>query len=389
MDLEGQRIVIAGAGIGGLTVAAAMLQAGCHVTIAERRTELVRVQAGGGMHLWHNGIRALATLGLDVPVVELGERGAAVQTAEFCSYKRGVLATWPVAQIADDIGAPTVGVSRDQLHQILLDAAGAAELRLGAECQAIEESDGLRLRLADGTAIEADLIIGADGLNSMVRQHLIGEIPARPAGYSTWQAIVEYENSAAPPGLFRVIWGPGARFLYYRLADGRMYWEGQFAAKPGGTDPEGRRKAEVLRRFGAWGPPISGIVAATEEQAISRLDVQDRPPLRSWSRGQITLLGDAAHPMTNAIGQGANQTIEDAVVLARVAREQPDWRAALSEYERLRIPRTTSMVRTARNLQRFNRWRGPVTCRVRDQLIRIGFSTVALRQHTKDMAAAF
>jgi len=389
MDLQGRKIAIVGAGIGGLTAAVALERAGAQVCVVERRPELVRVQAGGGMHLWHNGIRALATIGLAAPIAEFGERGAAVERAEFCSYRRGLLASWPVERIGQDLGAPTVGVSRDQLHRILLDAAGNCDLRLGSECREITSGQRPRIELADGDTIEADLIIGADGLNSVVREYLFGRSPARAAGYSTWQAIVTHSDLPSSPGLFQVIWGPGARFLYYRLADGRLYWEGQFAAKPGGSDPPGQRRAAVLRRFGEWGPAVRQMVAMTEERAISRLDVYDRPPLRTWSRGQVTLLGDAAHPMTNAIGQGANQTIEDAVVLARLAQKQPDWPSALREYERLRVPRTTSMVRTARNLQRFNRWRSPAACRLRDELIRVAFRTVALRQHTKDMAVTF
>lgn len=389
MDLRTQHVVIVGAGIGGLTAAVALRQAGCAVTVLERHRDLLRVQAGGGMHLWHNGILALAAIGLDDPVRALAERGAGVERAEFRSYRRGVLATWPVGRIARDLGAPTVGVSRDELHRILLEAAGACDVRLGADCRTITEHPVPSATLADGSTVEADLIIGADGLNSKVRAHLFGPAPLRAAGYSTWQAIVDYQDTAVPAGVFRVIWGPGARFLYYHLSDGRLYWEGQFAAKPGGSEPMTVRKDRVLHRFAEWGPVVTAMVSATEEEAISRLDVHDRRPLSTWTRGSITLLGDAAHPMTNAIGQGANQTIEDAVVLATAARTQQSWPQALGEYERQRVGRTTAMVRTARNLQRFNRWKAPVACRVRDEIIRASFSTVGLRQHAKDMAVTF
>jgi 2-polyprenyl-6-methoxyphenol hydroxylase-like FAD-dependent oxidoreductase len=334
-------------------------------------------------------VLALAAIGLDRPVTVLGERGAAVERAEFCSYQRGVLATWPVAEIAAGLGAPTIGVSRDELHRILLDAAAACDVRLGAECRAITEGSTPSVVLTDGSTLKAELIIGADGLNSIVREHLFGAEQPRPAGYATWQAVVDHQDEAAPPGVFRVIWGPGARFLYYHLADGRLYWEGQFAAKPGGSDPRQGRKELVLRRFAPWGPVVTAMVAASDEASISRLDVHDRRPLRTWTRGPITLLGDAAHPMTNAIGQGANQSIEDAVVLAAVARTQPTWADALRAYERQRVPRTTAMVRTARNLQRFNRWQNPVACRLRDEIIRASFSTVGLRQHSRDMAVNF
>lgn len=389
MDLRDQQVVIIGAGIGGLTAAVALRRAGAQVTVLERRRELVAVQSGGGMHLWHNGILALTALGLDEPVRVLAERGAAVEQAEFRSCRRGLLASWPVGRIGRDLAAPTVGVSRDELHRILLAATEDCDVRLGTDCRAITVGPRPTVTLADGTEIESDLLIGADGLNSGVRQQLFGAAPPRAAGYSTWQAVVEHSDEEAPPGVFRVLWGPGGRFLYYHLADGRMYWEGQFAAAPGHPDPRSGRRERVLERFAAWGPVISALVAATDEEAISHLDVYDRPPLQTWTRSAVTLLGDAAHPMTNAIGQGANQAIEDAVVLGEAARRQPSWHAALQEYERIRVPRTTAMVNTARNLQRFNRWRNPAACRLRDAIIRTTFPTVGLRQHTRDMAVRF
>ncbi|WP_188316537.1 FAD-dependent monooxygenase [Solihabitans fulvus] len=387
MKLARQRLVVVGAGIGGLATAAAFRRAGAEVTVLERRRNLRTAQAGGGIHLWHNGVRALDRLGLAEPVRDLGARGGVLHTAEFCSHRGAVLASWPIREIERELGAPTVGVSRDQLHALLFGAAEGAELRLGAECVGLtEEESGVRVLLADGEVLAADAVIGADGLNSLVRGNLLGQAPPRPAGYATWQAIVAHDGGdTTRVGLFRVLWGPGARFLFYRLADGKLYWEGQFASAEGGRDPDGGRRDAVLRRFAEWVAPVSEIVEATAEEAISRLDVYDRPPARHWGRGRVTLLGDAAHPMTNAMGQGANQAVEDAVVLAGAARAASSWPEALREYERRRIPRTTTMVRTARNLQRLNRWSNPLACRLRDQLIRVGFS-VALRKHAKDMA---
>lgn len=388
MKLHDQHVVVVGAGIGGLTAAIALRRAGCRVTVLERRTELVRVQAGGGMHLWHNGMLALAALDLAGPVAELADRGARVERAEFCSVRRGVLAAWPVQRIEHDLGAPTVGVGRDELHRILLAAAGN-DVQMGTVCRSVTDLDHPRVGLADGTELDADLVVGADGLHSLVRRQLFGPAAPRPAGYSTWQAVVAHQEAGAPVGVFRVIWGRGARFLYYHLADGRLYWEGQFASRPGQSDPRAGRRERVLQRFDDWGPVVRAMIGAADEDDITHLDVYDRRPLSTWTRGRVTLLGDAAHPMTNAIGQGANQAIEDAVVLADAARSQPSWSAALRDYEQRRIPRTTSMVKTAHNLQRFNRWTSRPACRLRDEIVRASFATVGLRQHTRDMTVRF
>ena len=215
MELHDQQVVIVGAGIGGLTAAIALSRAGCEVTVLERRRELVRVQSGGGMHLWHNGMLALAALGVDAPLHQLAARGAGVEQAEFRSCRQGLLAAWPVGDLGRELGAPTVGVSRDELHRILLEEAAGADVRLGRECRSITEGPRPTVTLADGSELVADLLIGADGLNSLVRSQLFGASPPRAAGYSTWQAVVEHRDAGAPPGVFRVIWGRGARFLYY------------------------------------------------------------------------------------------------------------------------------------------------------------------------------
>jgi 2-polyprenyl-6-methoxyphenol hydroxylase-like FAD-dependent oxidoreductase len=264
-------------------------------------------------------------------------------------------------------------------------------LELGRECVGFEQNgDRVVARFVDGREERGDVLVGADGLRSVVRRGLFGEEPLRFARYASWQSLVHYPpDDDTPVGLFRVVWGPGARFLFYRVGVEQLYWEGIFATKADGSDPPGGRKQAVLDRFGDWAGPVGSIIAATDESAIGRADVYDRPPTKRWGEGRVTLLGDAAHPMTNAAGQGANQTIEDAVVLGRCFEGAGDVIGALRAYEQKRIKRAGKIAQLAWNLTALSRLRNPVARTFRDGLITVMMATAGKRARRKDMAYEF
>ena len=319
------RALIVGGGIGGLTASRALSRiAGVEVAQFERAQALEHVQVGGAIHVWHNGMRGLQRLGWARRCRRSGAAAPRWRRPRCATRADDSSPAWSPGDMERELGAPTVGVVRPELHRVLAEGVEDGVLQLGRECVGFEQRpDGVTARFADGSEETGDVLIGADGLDSAVRRQLHGEHPPRFARYASWQALAEYEDEAAPVGLFRIVWGPGARFLYYRVSAERLYWEGIFATEAGGSDPPGGRKDAVLERFGDWFHPVPAILAATEEGAIARHDVYDRPPLKSWGEGRVTLLGDAAHPMTNAAGQGANQAIEDAVVLGNCSEARP------------------------------------------------------------------
>jgi 2-polyprenyl-6-methoxyphenol hydroxylase-like FAD-dependent oxidoreductase len=391
MDVDSKgRVLIAGGGIGGLTAAIALQKMGIDVAVFEASANLEKHRVGGGIHLWHNGIRGLQQLDLAARAQALGGSAAEVERAQFATWQGEVLAEWPVAATARKLGAPTIGVSRPDLHGVLTDAVGPDVLQLGRRCTGFEDHGpgGVTVRFLEGREETGALLLGADGLRSAVRGQLHGPREPRFAGYASWQAIVEFEHPDAPVGLFKVSWGPGARFLWYRLDAKRVYWEGQLAAGPGEDDPEGHKLAAV-RRFRGWASPIEAILEATPEAAVSRLDVYDRPGLKRWGAGRVTLLGDAAHPMTNAVGQGANQAIEDGVVLAKCLAASGLTPEALREYESRRVSRTATLAKAARFLTAMNRWHRPSACWVRQRILKAGFNGIFQRKQNEDMAFEF
>jgi 2-polyprenyl-6-methoxyphenol hydroxylase-like FAD-dependent oxidoreductase len=246
-------------------------------------------------------------------------------------------------------------------------------------------------RLCRGLGGTGDLLIGADGLNSTVRAGLFGPEKPRYAGYTAWRAVVEPGRGLLAWGTGFESWGRGARFGCVHIGGGRVYW---FATR---NVPEGEKdgpvgspagpKAALIGFFGGWHHPIPELIAETEDGAIRRDDLYDREPLASsWGTGRPTLLGDAAHPSTPNLGQGACQVIEDAVVPARCLQEDGSKNAAngvpsaLRRYEDLRWEHVAWIVRRSRTLGRIGQIENPLLCRLRDAALKATPARVQLRQ---------
>jgi 2-polyprenyl-6-methoxyphenol hydroxylase-like FAD-dependent oxidoreductase len=380
------RVVVAGGGIGGLAAALALQRSGVEVTVLERRTDLAKVATGAGLMVWHNGTSVLERLGVGDAV---RAHSTPIERFEFRTWRGAPLAAWPVGELTRTLGSPTVGINRADLHAALAAALEPGTLRLGEACTGFaQDADGVTVELSGGGSERATLLIGADGINSAVRTRLHGPREARYAGYTTWRGVLDFPESDAPSGLARKLWGPGRRFLSYRIGDGRLYWLALTRAAAGGSDPEDGRRAAVLAAHRGWDAPVEAMIEATDESAIARVDITDHAPLRRWGEGRVTLLGDAAHAMTPNKGQGACQAIEDALVLSRQLVGEPDVAVALRAYEDARRRRTASIQRESRMIGRLGRWQTRVACGVRDRIIRASFEGMGQRRYELEMRAA-
>jgi 2-polyprenyl-6-methoxyphenol hydroxylase-like FAD-dependent oxidoreductase len=229
------------------------------------------------------------------------------------------------------------------------------------------------------------VLIGADGLDSTIRRQLLGERAPRHSGLTMWRANVPYDEAIAPPVDFIVWWGAGTKFVVFRSGPERLSWEGIVTSPPGGQDAPGARKRAAIERFRGFTDPVLRVIDATSEEAIFRTDVFDRPPDERWGHERVTLLGDAAHPMTFAVGQGAAQALEDALAIGRVLGDPgADLDTALREYERPRIARAAHFQRMAWRLARA----GALESRPAQALRNTAFtfsSPIAWRMQVKDM----
>ncbi len=355
-----------GGGIGGLSAAIALRRAGVEATVFERAGELREI--GAGISLWANAMKALKKIGLYDAVRVAGR--PLRPGGELRSSNGEVFHEVSAAAMEESFGDVTVALHRADLQEALLGALDEDAVRLGADFRCFEQDEkGVVARFADGWEERGDLLVGADGLRSVVRARLLGDGPPRYAGYMAWRGVVELEDDPLPGRAGFEAWGRGERFGLVKLGRGRAYW---FATKNAPEEEEGAagRKEELLVRFGGWHEPIPAVVKATGESDIHYDGVYYREPVKRWGEGRATLLGDAAHPMTPDLGQGACQAIEDAVVLAACLKKEAEAETALKLYEARRAGRTAYVVRQSRRLGRLGQLENPLVCGLRDAVLK-------------------
>jgi 2-polyprenyl-6-methoxyphenol hydroxylase-like FAD-dependent oxidoreductase len=367
------RAIVIGGGIGGLAAGIALRQAGVDAHVYERTAVLGEV--GAGVSLWANALRALESLGV-LDAVRAGGVVDAVGTVQ--TWDGRPLSAFPLDDLRRLVGDVCLVVHRAELQSALAAALGPEHVTFGAAAAAVTgREDDVVARFADGREAHADLLVGADGLHSVARAMMHGAAPPAYAGYTAWRAVVPFDHTRLAPG---ESWGAGARFGQIPMSRGRVYW---FAAENAaeGARAEDGELAYLLRLFRGWHRPIEDLLKATDPSVILRNDIYDRPPLRAWGRGRVTLLGDAAHPMTPNLGQGACQALEDAVALGRaLAGVTGDPAPALRAYESRRIPRTSAIVTQSRRIGAMAQWSNPAAVWFRNALAAAVPPGVQLRQ---------
>ncbi|MET9433087.1 FAD-dependent monooxygenase [Streptomyces sp. NPDC006551] len=362
--MEQHRAVVVGAGIGGLTAAVALHQRGWDVTVLERAAALTPV--GAGIGLAPNAQRALDVIGLGDRVRELsawqGDGGMRAPDGRW-------LARTSAKAAAERFGGPLVLLHRATLVEILTSALPDGVVRTGVTASLADPGDDRRpavVRTPEGD-VEAELVLGADGIHSGVRRALFPDHRGLTySGFTTWRVVVPAPGRPFAP---HETWGAGRLWGTQPLKDGRIYAYAMAAAPAGAHAPDDE-KAELLRLFGDWHHPVPDILAATEPDGVLRHDVHHMAqPLPAFHHGRVALLGDAAHAMQPTLGQGGNQAIEDAVVLAHHAGRTLPPSRALAAYTADRLPRTTAIVRKAARTGRLTLLSARPAVAVRDALI--------------------
>ncbi len=390
---ESDRVIFAGAGIGGLAAASAVRQTGAAVTVLEQADSMAKIQVGIGMVLWPNGMRALQRLGVADTVQASANP---LDALEFYSASGERLMRYPVAGLSKGVGAPSVAFVRRRLHEELTSTFGDDAITLGARVESfVEDDDGVVVKLADGGEVRGDVLIAADGVHSGLRQRVLGlpglpEFP--PYRYTVWHSIVPFpDRELIEPGIFYLVFGRGMRFNVFRVDNETddTYWAALDYVPADFQEPGGSRDY-LQERFADAMPPVPALLAATDEDAIDRMRIYGESPVPRWGAGRFTLLGDAAHPLTTVLGQGAGQALEDGMVLADCLSAAPDdLVSGLRTYERRRQERTGSVIKLISTLSSAASEETAVRTWIRDQiLIKRLFRRTVGRRFEATLAAA-
>lgn len=374
------KVLIVGAGIGGLTAGIALRANGIDVEVCEAAAQ--QRAAGTALGLASNAIKVLRALGIDLAA---GECGQALECFELRTAGGRLIRSLPILAITADLGDPTVSIHRNDVMRTLQKAAGDLSVRYGAEVVDFEIGDGgVSVTCADGRTTHADVLIGADGIRSIVRTKLSGELQPTEYGYVCWLATTPFSHPRMVGGYCGHYWGRGQRFGLIDIGGGTAYWWGTKNMPAGAREWRGG-KAEILAAFGDWAPEVMAVIGRTPAHAIISVPAQDRPFLDRWGSGPVSLIGDAAHPMLTSIGQGASSAIEDGYVLAKTLASVPDPVAALRRYEDVRHDRTRMLVRTSRRLSRLEQVENPVVRAVRNLGVRCAPTRIVKRRTIRPM----
>jgi 2-polyprenyl-6-methoxyphenol hydroxylase-like FAD-dependent oxidoreductase len=369
----GAKIAVIGGGIGGLTAAIALARQGLAVEVYEQAPALKEVGAGVG--IWPNAMAALEQIGLADQVARLGVR---IDRQGLMRPDGSWLLCLPAELMTQRWGAGFVAVHRAELQQLLAAELGPQAIHLEARCTDFEDNGAaVTARFADGREVQADVLVGADGVHSAVRTALFGPAPVRYRGYTAVRSLTPAGSVPLPRDGWE-IWGRGARFGQGPTSGDRVIWWATWNA-PAGQKDDGDTAALLREHFGTWPDPVPAIIEATPRAALVRNDICDRRPARTWGRGRVVLLGDAIHPMTPDLAQGACQAIVDAATLASCLAASRDTTAALRVYQQRRRRNAATTTLMARQVGAMGQWNGRATCAARDALMRKTPRPVQLR----------
>jgi 2-polyprenyl-6-methoxyphenol hydroxylase-like FAD-dependent oxidoreductase len=340
------KIVIVGAGIGGLTAALALRRRGLEAEVYERAPALSEV--GAGIWIPPNAMQVYERLGVDR---DLLARSLPLRAIEVGSAAGEVFQRVELGPFRREFGFTTQSVHRAVFQRCLADHYGPGRIHFGRECAAVDEEGGRpRVTFADGTIVEADVVLGADGLRSRAREYVLPGVALRDSGQTCFRGVARLRLPDGEHDVCREVWGDRHRFGYSAVDAEHVYW---FApvSQPFPT-PAAEAHGPLAALYADFPARVREILAATDPGAILRTDLCDFAPIDRWHRGVVALLGDAAHATTPNLGQGAAQAAESAYVLARALATHDTVAEAFEHYARARMEKAHHVTNTAWSLGR-------------------------------------
>jgi 2-polyprenyl-6-methoxyphenol hydroxylase-like FAD-dependent oxidoreductase len=373
------RLLIIGGGVGGLTTALAFSSLNWDVSVHEAAPQLQPI--GKGIWVPINAMQVFAALGL---AERISQAGCPLSSVELRTIYGTLLSNMNLEKLAARYGHTIVSIHRARLVEILASALKPGVLHLGSRFSHFAaEPNQVRAYFEDGSEATADLLVGADGIHSRVRNQLFPGVPLRYSGQTCFRGLSEIDLPNHLAGTCREIWGGKNRFGFSPVGPRQVYWFAPQLSPPGAEDSTDSRAQYLIDSYRLFPGPVPDILAATQIEDTIRTDLFDFSPIARWSANNVVLLGDAAHAMTPNLGQGGAQAVEDAHILARQFAKAPSIAEALKNYERIRIPKASSIVKASRTLGQIAHWQNPLAQWARDTAIRCTPSSVQKKQLDK------
>ncbi|NEQ36852.1 MAG: NAD(P)-binding protein [Okeania sp. SIO3I5] len=333
-----EKVAIIGGGIGGLATAIALRKQGIDAHVYEKARELRPV--GAGLSLNPNGLKALEAIKPSL-VEQLKQAGSILK---FINLRNNTGETTQQKKITlmEKYGQPMLIIRWSKLQEILASALPPEIIHLNHRCVSFTQNhNSVTVEFEGQKTVEVDLVVGADGIKSAVRQILIGDGEPRYLGRMSWRGLIRYSHELLAANEATAMIAAPKNVTLMDVGDGYISWGAKMlCVDDSSLGSAADIKSRLLKEFGEWASPVPEIIEATDAEIIVERPISDRPPLSSWSKGRVTLLGDAAHPMSPSIGQGANTAFEDGYELSEYLAKAPNLEAALAIYDENRIERT-------------------------------------------------
>ena len=366
-------IDIIGAGIGGVTTAIALEQKGIKTRIFEQAEQLKEV--GAGIILANNAMQVYEKLGLR-QVLEA--HGNHISSMKITKSSLKPLSKIDLSNFEQKYKTKNMAIHRGKLQQILINELKSTEIIPDHKLASITKSEnGYDLNFENGNKIQSSTVLGADGINSVVRQELFPKNNIRNANQICWRGVTEYKLPINFRNELNEAWGKSERFGFVQIAENKVYW---YALKSFKKNKNEFSINHLHQYFNDYNSIVKEIIDSTKKEHINTAEISDLKPIHIWHKENVCLIGDAAHATTPNMGQGACQAIEDAFVLSECL-DKYEIDRAFSEYQKLRLPKAHQVVKSSWVIGKMAHLSNPILIGLRNQMLRLMPSSISRKQN--------
>ncbi len=357
--MEKTKIAIIGGGIGGLTTALALKQSGQELMVYESAAEIKPV--GAGIVMANNAMQVFDKLGIRHKIENAGRK---ISNIKLTDTRLNTLSDARLDKFESKYGVYNVAIHRADLQKILADEIGFENIRLSKRLLKIEKDNNFKLNFEDGTTVNSEVVIGADGIKSVVRNQLFGTGTIRDTKQRCWRGVSEFDWTSKYNHEAFEVWGRGKRFGFVKISDKKVYWYAVI------NEMLMKKSAGIIELFNNFHPEVLQIISETPKEQIIFSDIIDLQPIPKWQNGKVCLIGDAAHATTPNMGQGACQAVEDAYVIGRLFGQRNSVEEVFDRYEKLRMKKAHFIVNTSWKIGKVAHFENSVAVWLRNALVK-------------------